>query len=47
MNIPLIPVMDNPVVAEMNDTLTNIGWLTSDHYVLVLEKKYSSLTEFK
>jgi len=30
MNIPFsLPVIDADVIAEMNDTLTNTGWLTS------------------
>jgi hypothetical protein len=32
-----LPVIDADVVAEMNDTLTNTGWLTSGPKVVALE----------
>lgn len=45
MNIPFsLPVIDSDVVAEMNDTLTNTGWLTSGPKVLALENEFKKLT---
>ena len=45
MNIPFsLPVIDQDVIDEMLDTLTNTGWLTSGPKVLALEheiKKYT------
>jgi dTDP-4-amino-4,6-dideoxygalactose transaminase len=45
MNIPFsLPVIDSDVIAEMNDTLTNTGWLTSGPKVLALENEFKKLT---
>jgi dTDP-4-amino-4,6-dideoxygalactose transaminase len=45
MNIPFsLPVIDSDVINEMNDTLTNTGWLTSGPKVLALEKEIEKLT---
>ncbi len=45
MNIPFsLPVIDSDVIAEMNDTLTNTGWLTSGPKVLALENEIKKLT---
>jgi len=45
MNIPFsLPVIDSDVIAEMNDTLTNTGWLTSGPKVLALEQEFKKLT---
>jgi dTDP-4-amino-4,6-dideoxygalactose transaminase len=45
MNIPFsLPVIDADVIAEMNDTLTNTGWLTSGPKVLALENEFRKLT---
>lgn len=45
MNIPFsLPVIDKDVINEMNDTLTNTGWLTSGPKVLELEKEFCKLT---
>lgn len=45
MNIPFsLPVIDADVVAEMNDTLTNTGWLTSGPKVVALEQEFRKLT---
>jgi len=45
MNIPFsLPVIDADVVAEMNDTLTNTGWLTSGPKVVALENEFKKLT---
>lgn len=46
MNIPFsLPVIDSDVVAEMNDTLTNTGWLTSGPKVVALENEFKKLTK--
>ncbi len=48
MNIPFsLPVIDADVIAEMNDTLTNTGWLTSGPKVLALENEFRKLTTAK
>ena len=45
MNIPFsLPVIDSDVIAEMNDTLSITGWLTSGPKVLALENEYKKLT---
>ncbi len=45
MNIPFsLPVIDSDVINEMNDTLTNTGWLTSGPKVIELEKEFCKLT---
>lgn len=45
MNIPFsLPVIDSDVINEMNDTLTNTGWLTSGPKVIELEKEFRKLT---
>ncbi|HZK94655.1 MAG TPA: DegT/DnrJ/EryC1/StrS family aminotransferase [Prolixibacteraceae bacterium] len=45
MNIPFsLPVIDSDVINEMNDTLTNTGWLTSGPKVLALENEFRKLT---
>ena len=45
MNIPFsLPVIDSDVIAEMNDTLTNTGWLTSGPKVVALENEFKKLT---
>ncbi len=48
MNIPFsLPVIDSDVIAEMNDTLTNTGWLTSGPKVITLENEFKKLTTAK
>lgn len=48
MNIPFsLPVIDSDVINEMNDTLTNTGWLTSGPKVIELEKEFCKLTTAK
>jgi dTDP-4-amino-4,6-dideoxygalactose transaminase len=45
MNIPFsLPLIDEDVINEMNDTLTNTGWLTSGPKVLSLEEEIKKLT---
>jgi len=45
LNIPFSrPVIDEDVIFEMNDTLTNTGWLTSGPKVLALEEEIKKLT---
>lgn len=45
MNIPFsLPVIDQDVVDEMNDTLINTGWLTSGPKVVALENEFKKLT---
>jgi dTDP-4-amino-4,6-dideoxygalactose transaminase len=45
MNIPFsLPLIDSDVISEMNDTLTNTGWLTSGPKVLSLEIEFKKLT---
>jgi len=45
MNIPFpLSVIDTDVINEMNDTLTNTGWLTSGPKVLALENEFIKLT---
>ena len=45
MNIPFsLPVIDSDVINEMNDTLTNTGWLTSGPKVVALENEFKKLT---
>jgi dTDP-4-amino-4,6-dideoxygalactose transaminase len=44
MNIPFsLPVIDSDVINEMNDTLTNTGWLTSGPKVVALENEFKKL----
>lgn len=44
-NIPFsLPFIDQDVIDEMNDTLTNTGWLTSGPKVLALEVEIKKLT---
>jgi dTDP-4-amino-4,6-dideoxygalactose transaminase len=46
MKIPFsLPVIDQDVIDEMNDTLINTGWLTSGPKVIALEKEIKKLTE--
>lgn len=46
MNIPFsLPVIDSDVINEMNDTLTNTGWLTSGPKVVALENEFQNLTK--
>lgn len=48
MNIPFsLPVIDSDVIDEMNDTLTNTGWLTSGPKVIELEREFCKLTTAK
>jgi len=45
MNIPFsLPVIDADVISEMNDTLTNTGWLTSGPKVVALENEFRKPT---
>lgn len=45
MNISFsFPLIDEDVINEMNDTLTNTGWLTSGPKVLALENEFKKLT---
>jgi dTDP-4-amino-4,6-dideoxygalactose transaminase len=45
MNIPFsLPVIDQDVINEMLDTLTNTGWLTSGPKVLALEQEIKKYT---
>ena len=45
MNIPFsLPYIDDDAVAEMHDTLTNTGWLTSGPKVIALEDEIKKLT---
>lgn len=45
MNVPFsLPLIDQDVVNEVNDALTNTGWLTSGPKVLELEKEISKLS---
>jgi dTDP-4-amino-4,6-dideoxygalactose transaminase len=45
MNIPFsLPVIDAGGFAEMHDTLTNTGWLTSRPKVVALEQEFRKLT---
>lgn len=45
MNIPFsLPVIDQDVIDEMLDTLTNTGWLTSGPKVLALEQEIKKYT---
>ncbi len=45
MSIPFsLPVIDSDVIAEMNDTLINTGWLTSGPKVEALENEFKKLT---
>lgn len=45
MNIPFsLPVIDQDVINEMHDTLTNTGWLTSGPKVVALENEIKKLT---
>jgi len=39
-----LPLIDQDVIAEMNDTLTNTGWLTSGPKVVALEQEIKKLT---
>lgn len=46
MQIPFsLPVIDDDVIAEMMDTLTNTGWLTSGPKVRALEEEIRKFTE--
>lgn len=46
MKIPFsLPVIDDDVIAEMMDTLTNTGWLTSGPKVRALEEEIRKFTE--
>ncbi|MCZ4696338.1 DegT/DnrJ/EryC1/StrS family aminotransferase [Ancylomarina euxinus] len=46
MKIPFsLPVIDQDVIDEMNDTLINTGWLTSGPKVIALEKEIQKLTD--
>jgi len=46
MKIPFsLPVIDSDVIAEMMDTLTNTGWLTSGPKVRALEEEIRKFTE--
>jgi dTDP-4-amino-4,6-dideoxygalactose transaminase len=46
MTIPFsLPVIDDDVIAEMMDTLTNTGWLTSGPKVRALEEEIRKFTE--
>jgi dTDP-4-amino-4,6-dideoxygalactose transaminase len=48
MNIPFsLPLIDEDVINEMHDTLTNTGWLTSGPKVIALEKEVQKLTTAK
>ena len=48
MKIPFsLPLIDTDVIDEMNDTLTNTGWLTSGPKVIALEKEIATLTTAK
>ncbi len=45
MAIPFsLPLIDDDVIAEVNDTLTNTGWLTTGPKVRLLEAEISKLT---
>ena len=45
MKIPFsLPVIDNDVIAEMEDTLLNTGWLTSGPKVVAFEEELRKLT---
>lgn len=45
MPIPFaLPLIDQPVIDEMMDTLTNTGWLTSGPKVIAFEKALENLT---
>ncbi len=39
-----LPLIDEDVIAEVNDTLTNTGWLTTGPKVRLLEEQISKLT---
>lgn len=46
MNIPYsLPLIDADVIAEVNDALTNTGWITSGPKVLEFEKEIKNLTQ--
>ncbi len=46
MKIPFsLPVIDQDVIDEMNDTLINTGWLTSGPKVIALENEIKKLTD--
>jgi dTDP-4-amino-4,6-dideoxygalactose transaminase len=46
MKIPFsLPVIDQDVIDEMNDTLINTGWLTSGPKVIALEKEIQKITD--
>jgi dTDP-4-amino-4,6-dideoxygalactose transaminase len=40
-----LPLIDDDVIAEVNDTLTNTGWLTTGPKVRLLEAEIAKLTE--
>ncbi len=45
MSIPFsLPLIDDDVIAEVNDTLTNTGWLTTGPKVRMLETEISKIT---
>lgn len=45
MNVPFcLPLIDDDVVKEVHDCLTNTGWLTTGPKVLLLQKEISKLT---
>ncbi|CAN5607309.1 DegT/DnrJ/EryC1/StrS family aminotransferase [soil metagenome] len=45
MSIPFsLPLIDDDVIAEVNDTLTNTGWLTTGPKVRLLEAEISKIT---
>ena len=45
MTVPFsLPLIDQPVIDEVNDCLTNTGWLTSGPKVLQLEAEIRLLT---
>ena len=45
MQIPFaLPVIDNDVIAEVNDCLTNTGWITTGPKVRLLEEEVKKLT---
>lgn len=45
MNIPFsLPLIDQDVISEVNDALTNTGWLTSGPKVIELEREFTKLT---
>ena len=48
MKVPFcLPYIDNDVKNEVNDVLTNTGWLTSGPKVLSLEKEINKISGSK